>query len=233
LPVINQPITYIHKTHPKSRSIKIKIESSEKVVVVTPKFTPKFVVDLFVKKNKTWIEKTLVQIKTKENLGFNKNGILIFGKKYKKDIRVIGSSKQASLGVKIKGDQLVINLLEKDDSRNMASKQYLNRFLKNTATKYILPRTQQLASKMKIDFGKITLREQKTRWGSCSNRGNLNFNWRLVHHPPEVIDYVIIHELSHRQHMDHSKTFWNLVEKFDPEYQKNRGWLKRRGMSLG
>lgn len=221
-------IDYIHKTHPKSRSLKIKIGSDGKVLVITPKFTPKFVADLFVKNNRAWIETALAKIKTKTNLGIKDNEVLIFGKKYLKDIKVIESSKSLDLGIKVKDDKLIINLL---DHKN--SQKYLQRFLKDTATKYILPRSHVIAKKMNISFGRITLREQKSRWGSCSSSGNLNFNWRLVHHPPKVIDYVIIHELSHRKHMDHSRDFWSLVEKFDPEYKKNRGWLKRRGMNLG
>ena len=86
---------------------------------------------------------------------------------------------------------------------------------------------------MDINFNSITLREQKTRWGSCSSKGNLNFNWRLVHYRPEIIDYVIIHELAHRTHMNHSAKFWQLVEKYDPEYRKHRGFLKRHGMAVG
>jgi predicted metal-dependent hydrolase len=85
---------------------------------------------------------------------------------------------------------------------------------------------------MDISFGSISLREQKSRWGSCSSLGNLNFNWRLAHHPPAVIDYVIIHELAHRLHMDHSSAFWSVVKKYDPEHLKHQGWLKRRGLQL-
>ncbi|MEN8252888.1 MAG: SprT family zinc-dependent metalloprotease [Patescibacteria group bacterium] len=224
--MIKKAISYIHKTHPKSKSIKIKIDGSGQVVVVTPKMTPKFVINLFVKKNKTWIEKALIQQKASKNFAVNNNEILIFGKKYKK---IIKSDISILPGVKTIENNININLLKNTKAN---SEKAINRFLKNTATKYIIPRTHAIAKKMKISFGKITLREQKTRWGSCSSKGNLNFNWRLVHTPPKVIDYVIIHELAHRKHMDHSRSFWNLVEKFDPEHKKNRGWLKRRGLNL-
>ncbi len=86
---------------------------------------------------------------------------------------------------------------------------------------------------MNTSINKITLRQQKTRWGSCSSAGNLNFNWRLVHYPPEVIDYVIIHELAHRTHMDHSSSFWQLVARYDPDHLKHRNWLKKHGVSVG
>ena len=85
---------------------------------------------------------------------------------------------------------------------------------------------------MQTSYNKITLRRQKTRWGSCSSKKNLNFNWQLVYFEPKIIDYVIIHELAHLTHMNHSKNFWQLVEKYDPEYKKHVGWLKRNGLNL-
>ncbi|MBT3249209.1 MAG: M48 family metallopeptidase [Candidatus Pacebacteria bacterium] len=149
------------------------------------------------------MQEQLLKIKQKQNFGETPDKIKVFGKTHHKKDLGISSTKEA------------------------------DRFLKSTATRYILPRTKQLADKMEIKFGRITLRQQKTRWGSCSSQGNLNFNWRLVHCPTKVIDYVIIHELAHRQHMNHSSSFWGLVRKHDPEYLRNRGWLKRNGLVLG
>jgi len=80
---------------------------------------------------------------------------------------------------------------------------------------------------MGIDYGKITIRDQDSRWGSCSSQGNLNFSWRLIKTPQEVLEYVIIHELAHIKHMDHSKQFWELVEQYDPLYREHRRWLRR------
>lgn len=83
--------------------------------------------------------------------------------------------------------------------------------------------------KMGVDFGRISIREQKTRWGSCSGKGNLNFNWKLMMMPEAIIDYVVIHELAHRKHMDHSAAFWQEVEKNLPDYKGRRDWLKKNG----
>lgn len=81
-------------------------------------------------------------------------------------------------------------------------------------------------------YTRITIRDQKTRWGSCSARGTLSFNWRLMLAPPAVLDYVVVHELCHLTHMDHSKAFWSLVESACPDYRTYRKWLKEHGQEL-
>ncbi len=195
-------ISYIHHIHPRSKSIKISIEPSGEVVVTTPRFTPKWSINAALKKSNRWIQRQLAKINQQQKYNQTSDTINIFGKTHLKT------------------------------TLNLNSDRTINQFLKSTATRYILPRTKQLAKKMKIKFNHITLRQQKTRWGSCSNQGNLNFNWRLVHYPTKIIDYVIIHELAHRRHMNHSTLFWDLVKKYDPEYLKHRGWLKRNGLTL-
>ena len=100
------------------------------------------------------------------------------------------------------------------------------------AAKIIPTRTAELAKKLGITYGRISLRKQKTRWGSCSAKGNLNFNCLLALAPPEVQDYVIIHELCHRKELNHSPAFWALVAQAMPEYQQCRRWLKAEGSQL-
>lgn len=82
------------------------------------------------------------------------------------------------------------------------------------------------------DFKKITIRDQKTRWGSCSSSGTLSFNYRLMYAPPRVLDYVVVHELCHLTHMNHSKAFWAMVASIMPEYKIYRQWLKEHGQEL-
>lgn len=106
------------------------------------------------------------------------------------------------------------------------------RQLANRALALIPPRVKYWAEQMGISYGRITIRNQKTRWGSCSSVGNLNFNCTLVLAPPEVMDYVIIHELCHRKQMNHSPKFWAEVERFCPDHKAHRRWLKGHSKEL-
>lgn len=93
--------------------------------------------------------------------------------------------------------------------------------------KNIIPeRAAYFADRMHVTYNRITIREQKSRWGSCSNKGNLNFNWQLVRIPSELLDYVVVHELAHREEMNHSAKFWAVVEKELPDYRERRKKLR-------
>lgn len=88
------------------------------------------------------------------------------------------------------------------------------------------------ASIMHVTYGRISIREQKTRWGSCSGKGNLNFNWRLIFAPEEVLNYIVVHELAHRREMNHSRAFYAVVESVLPDYKKPQKWLRDNGHTL-
>ncbi|HEV8387883.1 MAG TPA: M48 family metallopeptidase, partial [Nitrososphaera sp.] len=86
-------------------------------------------------------------------------------------------------------------------------------------------RLPMLAARMNAQYNKVSVKKQKSRWGSCSKKGNLNFNLMLAAAPPAVLDYVMIHELAHVSVLDHSPRFWAIVQAADPEYKSHREWL--------
>ncbi len=85
----------------------------------------------------------------------------------------------------------------------------------------------QFSEEMGVTFGRISIKEQKTRWGSCSSKGNINFNWKLVLMPEGIQDYIVVHELAHLKEMNHSARFWKEVEKVLPDYADRVKWQKR------
>ncbi len=101
--------------------------------------------------------------------------------------------------------------------------------LKAQAKEYISKRAAYYAHLIGVDYAKIAVRSQKTRWGSCSSNGNLSFNCLLVLLPSEIIDSVVVHELCHRKQMNHSPAFYREIERVFPDYARCRQWLKENG----
>ena len=106
-----------------------------------------------------------------------------------------------------------------------------NRY-KKAAKEYIPKRVEHYASLIGVSYAKISIRDQKTRWGSCSSSGMLSFNYKLILAPPRVLDYIVVHELCHRKEMNHSKAFWSLVAEIMPEYKEYQYWLKINGKTF-
>ena len=108
----------------------------------------------------------------------------------------------------------------------------LEKEYREKARKQIEARTSYFALVMGVNYGRITIRAARHRWGSCSSAGNLNFHWKLILMPPEILDYVVVHELAHRKEMNHSARFWAEVEKILPDYKARRKWLKENGSRI-
>lgn len=104
--------------------------------------------------------------------------------------------------------------------------------LREQARKLVTDRVNHYAPIIGVTYNRIAIRTQHTRWGSCSSKGNLNFNCLLAIVPSEVLDYVVVHELCHRKELNHSARFWNEVERIIPDYKARRKWLKDNGMKL-
>ncbi|MTH63410.1 M48 family metallopeptidase [Paracoccus shanxieyensis] len=105
-------------------------------------------------------------------------------------------------------------------------------WLRQIAHARLVPACDRHAAKLGKAFTAISLRDTRSRWGSCTQDGRLMFSWRLAMAPPEVLDYVAAHEVAHLAHMDHSPAFWAATERLMPDYQQHRTWLKRHGHDL-
>lgn len=117
--------------------------------------------------------------------------------------------------------QLVIHVRER-----------LEGWLRSQARRVLEERVSLLSQKLGYSVKRIAIKDTKTRWGSCSRKGNVNFNWRLIMAPLPVVDYLVIHELSHLGEMNHSDRFWALVARHCPDYRSHVAWLKACGEKL-
>jgi predicted metal-dependent hydrolase len=131
--------------------------------------------------------------------------------------------------------QWVIEKLEQFSGRKNELEQSKLEYAKyhRAATKLIEQKIKKFNSRYHLPLGKISVRNQRTRWGSCSSRGNLNFNYRIIFLPEAMADYIIVHELCHLKEMNHSSKFWALVAREIPDYKEIRKDLQKRGLRGG
>jgi predicted metal-dependent hydrolase len=122
--------------------------------------------------------------------------------------------------------------LAKHHVEQTSIKRALETLYRRKARELFENRVNHFAEEIGVEYDKIEIRNQRTKWGSCSTTGTLGLNWRLMMAPPEVIDYIVVHELAHLQEQNHTDEFWSLVKKQDPEYQQHAHWLEDQGTQL-
>jgi predicted metal-dependent hydrolase len=108
----------------------------------------------------------------------------------------------------------------------------IERWLRRAAREEITPRAHRAAAALGVEVARVTIRDPRTRWGSCSSNGSLSFSWRLVLAPEDVLDYVVWHEVCHLREMNHSPRYWALVARHCPGYEEPRRWLRRNATAL-
>jgi predicted metal-dependent hydrolase len=122
--------------------------------------------------------------------------------------------------------------LRKSTVEQSTVKQVLENVYRRQARDHFSGRADHYAEEMGVEYGKIQIRNQRTKWGSCSTTGTISLNWRLVMAPPEVIDYVVVHELAHLEEANHDDRFWSIVAEYDPEYEGHAQWLEEHSTEL-
>ena len=152
--------------------------------------------------------------------------VCVEGKPY-----ILKRARGARVTLKLTEEDCVLTLSEPDDEEQVRAA--LKRALSRRALERVRERLQYYAPRLGVSFNRVAIRDQRSRWGSCSAKHNLNFNWKLIMAPPEVLDYVVIHELCHLIEFNHSPRFWRLVEGQMPEYEFWKKWLKEHGRELG
>jgi predicted metal-dependent hydrolase len=136
-------------------------------------------------------------------------------------VRPAGARDEQSHTLTISFDPAVYNLAH-----------VLDWWYREEARAVLTARAQIFAAALGVTYKRLTIRDGRSRWGSCSSAGGLNFSWRLILAPPTVLDYVVIHELAHLRELNHSPRFWAIVAEHAPDYRLQQAWLKRHGAAL-
>ncbi|KUK79622.1 MAG: hypothetical protein XD95_0253 [Microgenomates bacterium 39_7] len=216
--------------HPvRVKKVTLKVEPPDRVIVSAPKRVSKKVIEDFVTQNEGWIKKQLIKLSSQLDQVESDTQIMIFGIKYNK---MYIADHLRPLGISIEEEKIIFNFPHISEiNQEKIIKKELKLFLKKSARTFLEKQLSQYAKLMNVKYQRLTLREQKTRWGSCSGQDRISLNWRLVHYPPEVINYVIVHELAHLVQRNHSRQFWQLVAQYDPEYSEHRSYLRKYGVT--
>lgn len=154
-------------------------------------------------------------------------------------ISIINTSGSSAPPVEITDSECILHISSPADQglQNDCDDDHIRATLKQFLSKLALIRIRErldvYAPMLGVQYGRVTVRDQRSRWGSCSAKHNLNFNWKLIMAPPEVLDYVVIHELCHLIEFNHSARFWDQVSHIQPEYTYWKKWLKDHGNELG
>ena len=210
------------RVSPRAKKITLKITGHKGVELVIPKNVSDKQAMHFLYSKQDWIIEKSKRIGIKNRTLFEEGAqIPIQGNLY--EIEYGGSIRGKT---RLEGDKLIVC-----GERGVVAKR-VRAFLQELAKKEIAARAEVEAHKLGVKFNKITVRDTNSRWGSCSQKKNLSFSWRLVMAPRDVLEYVVAHEIAHLIEMNHSKRFWNLVESIFPEHQSSRKWLKDNGVML-
>ncbi|CAA7618167.1 Protein containing DUF45 [Magnetospirillum sp. LM-5] len=198
----------------------IRIDPLRGAVLVLPPRASRADAERFLLAHRAWVAERLDRLPAAQSLAPGQR-VDILGEPH-----VIRHCPAARRGVWIEGGELCVSGLAEQVPRRVTA------FLRNQAKAIIARHVGELSARLGRRSGRLTIRDTRSRWGSCSSRGDLSFSWRLVMAPEWVLAYVVAHELAHLVEMNHSPAFWNVVASLSPDAARARGWLKRHGAGL-
>lgn len=203
----------------KRRTIALAVTVDASLIVRAPMKTPLSYIERLVDTKIDWIRRAMARISSRSRPTKHEyiegESFLYLGKSYKLNLVKKAEKKFAFQS------GFILSVKEKKNARELFIAWY-----KSEAKKVLAERVEWCARRAGISYKSIKITTANRRWGSCSTSGNLNFSWRLIMAPLSVIDYVVVHELAHLEHRNHSKAFWNTVKVMYPNYEKAKVWLR-------
>ncbi|MBF0622267.1 MAG: M48 family metallopeptidase [Magnetococcales bacterium] len=214
-------VAYHLKRDRRRTRIKLEINTQGELCVKAPAQAPNRVIEQVIKEHGQWIIQTQQQAASSHQEAIQRPDLIQLP--FLDETLTVRFS-DGELG-RVEPNILQIPMdFEFPDERLVAALEHWYRFQAHGRLRSSI---DTVADQMDTQINKVTIRGQKTRWGSCSSKGNISLNWKLMFLPNSIIQYVIVHELAHRTHMNHSPAFWSLVSRYDPDYKKHRTLLKK------
>ncbi len=226
-------MNYSVRSHPRARHVRLRVEPHGGLVVTVPRGFDRSRLPALIAERQGWIDQArqrLAQARpAAEYSGLKPARIELPAVQESWQVHYQAASRQRLILVE-RNDALWLHGREPQPAQDVAA--LLRRWLKRRARNFLLPRVHELAHRHGFCHGRITIRNQKSRWGSCSANGNLSLNARLLFLSPEACDYVLLHELVHTQHLNHSAAFWARVEEVAPAYRQSMAELKTAWLAM-
>jgi predicted metal-dependent hydrolase len=230
-------IPYRIRRSERARRARILVDG-DGVEVVVPRRFPLREVEPFVEEKRAWIERTLRRLRESESeqpaARLEHGGwVPYLGETLTLDVRVEHGRQREH--VARRGDLLRVALPSGEQQllpAEGALREALERWYRRRAREEVAPRLDAACARAGTGYTRLQIRGQRTRWASCSSNGAMSFNWRLLLAPPEILDYVVEHEVAHLDLLDHSPRFWRLLASRCPEWREREAWLRRHGHGL-
>lgn len=229
----NYSIPYTIRESKRARRMSLKVDYENGLQVIIPAGMKVKNLDCLLYERRDWILKYLQRMEEIDSQVVKRDFVSgewlpFLGEEY--DLEVISPRNSQRTTVTQRHDIIRVRLPADPDhklaTRGPEVRRALEKWYRRQAKNYIISRTKELADELGFEFNRIAIKGQRTRWGSCSEQGNLNFNWRLMLASPDAIDYVIIHELCHLEELNHSSAYWSLLAQFCPDYADWIQWFK-------
>ena len=214
------PYTIVRSS--RAKYIRVKLSNTGQLSVVVPKRLAIKHGQAFIKNKVTWIEKHLKNISFSTEVLPKTLNLQLLGEKWS----IVYLPKDCEHLYLKERDDFCLNVVGNTDNNKELVKKLLNKWCQHKARSVYVEMLDDIAAEYSFHFNRLSIRSQKTRWGSCSQKKNINLNSKLLFFKESIVRYVMIHELCHTIEMNHSKRFWALVKKCDPDYLSNQAQLK-------
>lgn len=230
----NGIIEYEIKISTKAKRIRITIKNGN-VIVTVPKGVSTTQARQFIETKQEWVKRHIQGPTSNKHVAkreyacgdkFPYMGILLELKTQNTQLKRIKVQREENVMMVSIPDFIV------GEKRKELIKNSIMTWYKNEAKRVFKYKLDYYSQVMDLEYNRLRVKNQRTRWGSCSSKKNINLNWKILLAPNDVIDYIIIHELTHMKYMNHSQEFWQSVARYIPEYTSQKRWLKENGKNL-